>query len=196
MSQATRQRVQEAVPIYSAHGKHKAFLELVEQRGRVRVQRTALGNSSLDKFWVVWLRELILKKADPAHGFAVEIFGDGVVVSSSTTMNGLRETVHKIATDIRPLLGSPLKRWNDRNNDVSKSYGPITWGITRPGMPVALIIDSIPLPKGVVLKFDEYNLWRSEETNGHLSLTYGSGPLPGRELAMMVELHFALACCT
>lgn len=186
-------------PVVSAHGRNKTFLEIVQQGDRVRVQPTSLGKSSLNRFWPMWLRELILTKTDHRLGFAVELYGKNVVVSSEATREGLLETTRSLAADIRPFMHVPLKRWNDRNNPDPRPYGPIDWVITRPGIPVALIIDAIPLPRYASVEFhDESWLWGYDDDDdyGMIELTYGGGPLSSREIAMIVELHFALACCT
>lgn len=194
----TLQQVDQVTPIFSVHGRHKAFLEIVQQGNRVRVQPTPLGRSTLNRFWPMWLRELILTKTDHQHGFAVELYRGNVVISSETTMDGLRETTRSLAADIRPLMGMPLKRWNNRNNPNPDPYGPIEWLINRPGIPTALIIDAIPLPRYANVKFRDWSWhWRhSDDDYGMVRLAYGGGALSSREVAMIVELHFALACCT
>lgn len=195
------------MPVVCSYGKHKSFLEMVPQGHRVRVQPTELGKSCLNRFWSLWLRELILTKTDHRHGFTVELYGGNVVIASNTTSAGLYATVGQLAGEVRPLLVLPLKRWFNRNDPGPKSYGPIIWGIDRPNLPVKTIIDGMTLPRGADLRFEEpwgeesrfevpdlsrYELLR----NGRLKLTYGGGPLAGRELAMLVELKFALACNT
>lgn len=144
----------------------------------------------------MWLRELILTKTDARHGFAVELYHRNVIVSSSTTPIGLRETVRSLAADVRPLMIVPLKRWNDKGPRHSpNSYGPIQWAITYPGLSVQEIIDKIPLPKGATLHYvSGDSLWHNNHTYGALHLEYRGSSLSGSELGMLVELHFSLAC--
>lgn len=184
------------LPVYSAHGRNRSFLEIVQRADRIRVQPTELGRSSLNRFWPVWLRDVILEKTDRRHGFAVEIYRKGIVVSSGTSPEGLQETVRSLAAQIRPLMHLPIKRWNDRNNEEAASYGPIEWAVTRKGLPVATLINTLKLPRGGVVKFDEWDPWHSNYGLGRITLTARSGAVSLREMAMSVELHFALAVAT
>jgi hypothetical protein len=191
------QQTPRLVPIHSSYGRHKSFLEIVRQGDRVRVQPTDLGKQTLNRFWHMWLRELILTKTDYVHGFAVEITRGNLVISSSTSEDGLRETVRSLAAEIRPLMHMPLLRWNNRNNDNPRSYGPIEWAILRRNMPIAIIASNMHLPSYAKLSWDpdgEYGFKTARESWGSLQLSYGGGHLSGRELGMIVELHFTLAC--
>lgn len=190
------QQTPRLVPVHSSYGRHKSFLEIVRQGERVRVQPTDLGKQTLNRFWHMWLRELILSKTDYAHGFGVEISRGNLVISSNTTEDGLRETVRNLAAEIRPLMHLPLLRWNNRNNDNPRSYGPIEWAILRKNLPIAIIASTMRLPPYARLSCDDYGFKTAQESWGSLQLEYGGGPLSGRELGMIVELHFALACST
>ena len=187
--------------IHSTYGHHRAFLEVVRQGDRVRVQPTSLGNASLNSFWPMWLRMLLQEKTAHKYGFAVEFYRDNVIVSSSATYEGLEATVINLAAEIRPLMHLPLRRLVDVSE--GRSYGPIDWDMLRQRddnyVPVAFIRERMHLPRGVTLFYDPWwhrNTRGSVRTRGILRLEYRNPPIPGRELAMLVELHFALACCT
>lgn len=172
-----------AEQIYCTHATdgHQAFL-LIDQYGdRVRVRPTQLGKSELNRFWSVWLRELIMTKTDARFGFTVEIFGRYVLVAANMTPDGLFGTVRQLAAQIYPIRDLPLVRveldWSH------KSYGPFRWKLEYPGyFPVGFFLD-IRLPRGAVLT----------KTWDGLRLECRKTAIPGREVGMLVELCAALA---
>ncbi len=118
----------EISPIASANQSGVAYLEIVPYDGGVRVQRTDAGRRSLNPFWTVWLRQLILEKADPKHSFAVELRDSDVFVSSSSTPEGLMETVRAFGCRIHPLPlpmrrrhASTTSRWMSWDTEVDLS---------------------------------------------------------------------------
>jgi hypothetical protein len=171
--------------IYCARGadEHRAaFLQLDFWGGRIRVRRTQLGKDKLNRFWTVWLRELIMTKTDIRFGFSVEVYGEYVLVAADTTPEGLLETVRQLAAQIYPIKELPLVRiekdWSH------KRYGPFRWRLVYPRyFPIGHFL-GMSLPRGAAL----------ERTYDGMRLVCDKTAIPGREVGMLVELRAALAC--
>jgi len=185
--------VRTAVPIYSKYGQHKSFLEIMPQGDRLRVQTTKLGSACLNRFWFMWLRKLILEKTDARHGFAVEIFRSNLVVDSNVSQSTAYAILQSLASEIRPLRSLPLERYVEPAEP--RSYTPLHWTLKSENVPVDELIASCDLPRGARLMSVEWLPRHRQEAKGHVVLTYGDGVLPKRYVGMLVELHFALACC-
>lgn len=164
--------------VTSSTRKGTAYLEVVPYRGKVRIQRTKAGRC-LNKFWTVWLRQLILEKTDLKHSFAVELRGTSVLVSSRTTQQGLIETVRSLCEEIVPIPNPPITRI-----DSCTSKAGASWKIEG-DFDIDACLESLDLPGkarvhgdwgGCRITRDQKNVFRISE------------------LCLMVELHVALYC--
>lgn len=104
--------------VASKYGSNHSYLTIAPKTGGgIEVRPTNGHGQSLNRFWPVWLRELVVNKMDVRHTAAVELFDrdrDRVTITAShiSTM-GLTYSVASIAAEIRPLIDPPLKRSKD-----------------------------------------------------------------------------------
>lgn len=165
----------EVSPVHSTTESGIPYLEIVPSHKGVRVQRTEVGHC-LNRFWTIWLRELVLHDTARKHGFAVELRDSSVRVSSNTTPEGLMETVRALAARIVPLPNPPIVRqeWSAKTNGMS-------W-IVRGDVDLTECLKSLRLPRGARVEggYWSVTLWRSPKC---LFKT--------RDLALMVEYHVA-----
>lgn len=166
-----------ASPVITSTRKGTAYLEIVPHGKKVRVQRTEAGRS-LNRFWTVWLRKLLLEQTDPKHGFAVELRGSSILVSSSTTAQGLMETVRSLAAQITPLRKPPISLREDWTTSRSAS-----WEV-HGDVDLSECLESLELPQKS--RVDVSGTWFVSLTR-HRSNSFRIG-----ELCLMVELHVAL----
>jgi hypothetical protein len=165
----------EASPVLTSTKKGTAYLEIIPHGNKVRVQRTDAGKT-LNKFWTVWLRQLLMEQTDRKHGFAVELRGSSVLVSSNTSPEGLMETVRAMAARIVPLSNPPMTRWG---LDATSSFMP--WRV-KDEVDLTECLKSLRLPRGAHVTNGRWlmSLKRSQKCPFRIS-----------ELALMVEYHVA-----
>lgn len=166
-------------PVTSRTSKGTAYLEIVPQQdGRVRIQRTETGKT-LNKFWTIWLRRLILTSTCPKDGFAVELKGAEVLVSASLSRQAIVSTVSALAEHIVPIPNPPIYR----RVDAIRSRQAI-WDVD-PSVDLSEALNGIRLPHPAVLKLQ----------NGLLTLDRGAkNPFTIGELCLIVEEHVARNC--
>lgn len=174
----------EARPVDCTHGKGGQFLEIYPVGEKVRVQRTALGKARLNRFWPMWLRQLVLDDANPAGNFTVEVYGDSVIIGSTTAPAHLFEAVRGFAAEVSPISRVPLRRVNRRRE--------ISWKVDFAGEVDVLGELSGKLPTGASLSFWDSFRYVPDHTTGTLILRTRRSKLPNREIAMLVELHLSL----
>ncbi len=170
------------VPVYTGTKRGTAYLEIIRQGSSVRVQTTLAGRT-LNKFWTVWLRWLILAKTDSLHGFSVELLDSFVVVTSNVTPEGLVETVRSLAAGIVPLPNPPITR-------LDRTTAHEAWWDIEPGTDVGALLQELhPYfpnshdPKRVRLLAEGWRIRLLRPSNY---------PLNMRDLCRLVELHAAL----
>ena len=163
-----------ASPILTATKKGTAYLEIVPHGTKIRVQRTDSGRT-LNRFWTAQLRQLLLEQTSPKHGFAVELRGSSILVSSNTSQQGLMETVRMLASRITPVPNPPMTR---RDSTISNRY--MSWFVDD-GVDLTDCLSTLRLPRAGVTG----GLW-------HISLDRSQRCLFRiGELALMVESHVA-----
>lgn len=176
----------EASPVFSKYGRNKSFLQVVPRDdSKVLVCTTELGSRSLNKFWTAWLRDLLLHKTDAKHVFAVEMRNGDAIVSWSKSSSGLTHAVLGLASQIGPLTKVPLKRIDPQRTSPNKR----TWRIVNISgveLDIESIIKSIKLPNGAVVRHNVHLNTIELVRNGCILST--------RDLALIVEYRFAIAC--
>ncbi|HRK41109.1 MAG TPA: hypothetical protein PLN95_03465 [Candidatus Saccharibacteria bacterium] len=177
--------------VHCVHGRHRSYLEIVPERDRVRVQRTELGKRALNRFWIMWLRKLLLEQAPAHRGYGVEVRNNCVVVSSEATMDALMGTVHQIAAEIRPLHEPPMifeYDFGKRERRYGLKFGSRT--IDWEG-----IVDSIVMPRGVRLELSLWPAAMNFPAEGRICLVRPiDHQLSLSQLSMLLEMEIALAC--
>lgn len=112
-----------SILVHSRYGSNHPYLRAsVRPQGGVEVRPANGHGKSLNRFWPVWLRELVRVKMNQYHTAGVELLDrdrDRVVITASRISNiGLASSVAGIAAEIRPLLDPPLRRSNDPRGDI------------------------------------------------------------------------------
>lgn len=133
----------DTVPVFS-NGKGKVYLEIVPTKLGVRVQPSELGERSLNDFWVVWLRDLLLERRDTRGSIGVVLEKGCVNVSWSGSKESLIETIRRLGAQIRPLPQPPIRRVDQR---LSDGMYPIRWEVQSsvgPDFPDAVASVSVP----------------------------------------------------
>ncbi len=179
-------------------GRGKAFLRMTWQEDRVLVRCTELGRKSLGKYWPVWLRELLLNKADPKFTLGVEVHRSSVAISGSASADALWWLVYGLAAQIRPFVAMPIAVWHENSRRPE-----IEWYIKRDPGKVRELAKEIDLPRGVRLEYIEsanhhgLPMWRGPrqyQDNGCLRLVFRRKPGVSRAtLIALVEYRFATA---
>lgn len=166
-----------ATPVNTMCLNGTAYLEVIPVRNGVRVQRTSSGRT-LNPFWDVWLRNLVLTKGNAGKGLGVAL-GDGSVFVSSSRIksNGLLQTVRSIASVITPLPHPPIRR----RHESTRSSNAQWW--VDDEADVTECLKSIRLPRGSSVRGGE---WWVDLNHPRRS------PLRISVVCRMVELHVAL----
>jgi hypothetical protein len=180
----------DTTPVRAKNG--LVFLEATPYSdGTVRIRATDLGKKKLGKYWLVWLYTLIKSKVDTRDVFSAEIRGNEVHASWSSQSEHLVKVVSTLAAQIRPLY-VPIRRYKGK-----PSLG-IEWVVIQPkAMPLtpSEIIASVKLPAGA--KVEVLQGETSIRKDNHVYIVLNRDPsciMSGRELELIVEYHFAIAC--
>lgn len=176
-----------AVPVeHLVKGRPRIYLEVIPQGKAVRVQPVDSDRGrALDRFWTVWVRDIILNKSDERHTYGVELRDNAVIVTSSATQQGLIYTVAMLAQDVRPIRQAPLHRELQvyPRGCLAWEYGG-EWGDKE-----RQATSSIVLPHGAELRVIEgLPSWPTRlELRRSLACQ-----LKMADVGKIVELHFAL----
>ncbi len=169
-------------------GRPRSYLEVIPQGKTVRVQPVNSDHGrALNRFWTVWLRHIILEKADARHTYGVELRDNSVIVTSSATQEGLAHTVMMLAQEVRPIRQAPLERtpWsNTHQGKLTWEYSGEEWGDKE-----VQAASSLVLPHGAVLHVIDGLLRWSQTVELHCSSACELRPA---DVGKIVELHFAL----
>lgn len=186
-----------AIPIYCMYGSHKAFVEiLLRDDDKVLVRATELGRNTLNKFWTAWLRDLVLSKIDAKHVVAVEMRHGDVIVSWSKSPSGLVAAVLSIAAEIRPMMHRPLKPYIARFKPSHRRE----WRIILPDavtLDAPAIAASIKLPRGAQVRYIDITSEDHKWADAYSYIVLDRDPqciMSARDLALIIEYHFATAC--
>jgi hypothetical protein len=112
MTALTQDQIQ-IVPVYSLVRKRTVFLEISSKEGSSKLcvkQSKSVEPGTLNRFWTVWLRQLILDAADASHQYTVRINDDRVWVSGNGAFESLHAMVYSKALQIKPLKPPPMER--------------------------------------------------------------------------------------
>ncbi len=160
--------------------KGTAFLQ-AEIHGRiVKVLRTASG-ATLNDFWTVWLRQLVLA-AGLERGLEpqVTLYGQSVSVSTNKSQEDTLAFIAEVARGIKPMDGPPI----ERTPDSMQRGRSIRWYITRDFQGVVDCLQDVKLPVSaltqVFCSYDDVVLQRHRDH-----------PLKLSQLALYVEWHVA-----
>ncbi len=169
-----------SIDVPSATDAGTAFLRIVpQQNGQVRVEPTKAGRT-LNPFWSVWLRQLILDKTDTKNGFVVDLRDNDMLVSSQLTQEGLVATVLHFAVQIRPLPKSPMIRSFTSKYEIA--WRPKDWSIELDDEAWERV-SALKLPPHYRVDNGRYTIWLRRGQRGKVSIF-----LPAR----LIELHLAL----
>ena len=166
------------IDVPSANG--TALLRIVPQRnGQVRVEPTKAGRT-LNSFWSVWLRQLILDKTDLEDGFVVDLRDNDMLVSSQLTHPGLVATVLNFAVQIRPLAKSPMIRQLARKYEVSWRANDWDFELDEAA---CRRINELNLPARHRVEAGIHHIWLTRSKRSKVSIFLS---------ARLIELHLAL----
>lgn len=179
--------------VYSAYGTHTTYLEIVREGNKLRVQRTSLGKRTLNRFWIVWLRKLLLEQTQGRRLYTVDVCNNCVIVSSNATIDACLGTVYQIAAQLRPLKNPPLEIVTSgnldpkvRRYDLKIGPEPRDW---------KKIIDTIVMPDGIRLELFYWPAHMTLPAEGRVCLVRPLVHLLSlSQLGMLLELEVALAC--
>lgn len=167
-----------ATPVNTRCSRGTAYLEVVAVRRGVRVQRTDSGRT-LNPFWDVWLRKLLLSKANVRLGLSVKLDDKSVFVSSSRiSPESLVAVVQSIASVIVPIPSPPIRR---RKYSIRSSSA--FWWVDDDA-DVTECLRRIRLPKGSTVDGGESLVILNHSRRSPFRIGI---------ICRMVELHVALA---
>lgn len=180
-------------PIPAAHGRNKIYLQMFLQEAeglppRLRLVPTELGRHTLNPFWTIWLRQMILRKTRPEESFGVEIQNKYVMLSGGKSLAALEATVVGLAAQIRPL--PTVLELDDAAPDHV-----LRWMIRRRQhyVPIGLIVDALKVPRGVTLSFSSW--YHQDDYPSMLSVSRRHNDRRSmRDLRLDIELQVALMC--
>lgn len=167
-------------PVLTDTKKGTAYLKIVPHGSKVRVQRTQAGRT-LNRFWMIWLRQLLLDKTDLKYGFAVEVRGTSLLVSSNSSRQGLEETVRAFAAQIAPIPNPPMTR----RDDIT-SRREMWWWVKQDecdDVDLTECLRELQLPGKAWVDGGRWLVSLKRDAQN---------PFQIRELGMMVECHVAL----
>ena len=166
-----------------------AYLVIKRIPDGVLFEPTRRGRGTLNRFWKVWLRDLLMQ-AKPDHQLAVRINKRNVEVKSPRPLKEWIDEVRKLAANVTPIHNAPIRRV--RGNEPGLS---VKW-VVDPGFDLTEAVREVKLPAcdagfwelegGLV----SVRLYRSGTSGrGMRKRTFSTG-----EIVQLIELQLAVAC--
>lgn len=160
------------------------FLVIEKCTNGIRIRQSAKNGHKLNRFWRVWVREM-LQKAPAKYQLGIELFKKDVRVTSVMPLESWVWTAYNLLATIQPLK-LPVTR--TKNTESNRS---VQWSI-RENAVLSTIIEELQLPSSAARHFHVYStsLWVQLTVSGVGKRKRTTGL---SEAALLVELKIAQA---